>query len=171
MAKDKLIPTWLKVAAVAALFVPYKIKVEKDKEQKIKRVTARCLVTQVTFEPGSADKESDLHLQVPGFNAKMPDALEEEPDEIFDSEAVFSELEDSFNDILEDLEDSVKKKDNDVLEENIESDLFGDELKQGVETLFSDLESAFNGMIAGLESSVNGINKENKEINKENEDI
>ena len=40
MAKDKLIPTWLKIAAVAALIVPYSVKLEKDEAERIKKVSA-----------------------------------------------------------------------------------------------------------------------------------
>lgn len=67
MAKNKLIPTWVKVAVVAALFVPFNVKVDKDENQKIKKVTARSIVAGVTYVSGNEDKEADLSLTFPGI--------------------------------------------------------------------------------------------------------
>lgn len=62
MAKDKLIPTWLKVAAIAALFVPYSVKLDKDGDKKIKKVSARSVATRITYTPKQGDKESELDV-------------------------------------------------------------------------------------------------------------
>lgn len=69
MAKKKLIPTWLKLAAVAALFVPYKVKVERDEDNRLKRLSAKSLALKLTYTPAEGDGESDITLNVPGFSA------------------------------------------------------------------------------------------------------
>lgn len=69
MAKKKLIPTWLKVAAVAALFVPYKIKVERDEDNRIKSFSAKSLAVKLDYSPAEDMGESDITLTVPGFGS------------------------------------------------------------------------------------------------------
>lgn len=66
MAKDKLIPTWLKIAGIAALFVPYSIKLEKDEEQRIKKVSARSIAASVTYTAPNAENSADLDIVIPG---------------------------------------------------------------------------------------------------------
>lgn len=62
MAKNKIIPTWLKVAAFAALVVPYSVKTEKDENKKIKKISARSVTARITYVPGDGDKESELDV-------------------------------------------------------------------------------------------------------------
>lgn len=66
MAKDKIIPTWLKVATLAALFVPYSVKLDKDEDKKIKKVSAKSLATHITYTPADGDKESELGIALFG---------------------------------------------------------------------------------------------------------
>ncbi len=67
MAKKKLIPTWVKVAVVAALFVPFSVKIDRDENEKIKKVSTRSIAAGVTYASGDGNKESDLSLTFPGF--------------------------------------------------------------------------------------------------------
>lgn len=69
MARKKLIPTWVKVAAVAALFVPYKVEIDKDDNKKIKKVTTNSLAVRLSYTPARDGNESDLNAVIPGFNA------------------------------------------------------------------------------------------------------
>ncbi len=66
MAKDKLIPTWLKVTALAALFVPYSVKLEKGEDNKIKKLSARSIAARVIYTAAEGDKEADLDVLIPG---------------------------------------------------------------------------------------------------------
>lgn len=66
MAKKKLVPTWLKVAAVAALFAPYKVKVDKDENQKIKRITANSVAVKLSCSLAEGGRVSDVDLIIPG---------------------------------------------------------------------------------------------------------
>ncbi|MBQ3081067.1 MAG: hypothetical protein IJC49_01275 [Clostridia bacterium] len=66
MAKNKIIPTWLKVAAVAALVVPYSVKTEKDENEKIKKISARSVTARITYVPKDGDKESELDVALFG---------------------------------------------------------------------------------------------------------
>lgn len=69
MARKKLIPTWVKVAAVAALFVPYKVEIDKDDNQKIKNVTTNSLAVRLSYTPARDGNESDFSAVIPGFAA------------------------------------------------------------------------------------------------------
>jgi len=66
MAKDKLIPTWLKIAGLAALLVPYSVKLERDEEQRIKKVSAKSIAARVTYTAAEGDKSADLDIVIPG---------------------------------------------------------------------------------------------------------
>lgn len=110
MAKRKLIPTWLKIAAVAALFVPYKIETERDEDNKLKKLSAQSLATRITYFPATEDKESDMYIQIPGFNAKDGDFDFEEDEDSFDFEELFEDVADELNgsDIIgDDLDDAL----------------------------------------------------------------
>ncbi|MBE6677400.1 MAG: hypothetical protein E7597_01215 [Ruminococcaceae bacterium] len=102
MAKRKLIPTWVKVAAVAALFVPYKIETEKDEDNKLVKLSAQSLATRITYIPATEDKESDVYVQIPGFNAT--DDFDFEDEEEIDYDGLFEEVADEINCSLDALE-------------------------------------------------------------------
>lgn len=69
MAKKKIIPTWVKLAAAAALFVPYKIDLDRDENKKIKRVTANSVAFRLSFSPATETDESDFSAVIPGIGA------------------------------------------------------------------------------------------------------
>ncbi len=120
MAKRKLIPTWVKIAAVAALFVPYKIETEKDEDNKLKRLSAQSLATRITYIPATEDKESDLYVQFPGFNANDDFAFEEEEDEIDFEELmdeVSLEINNSIDNETDEVDDSLSDIEKGFLEE------------------------------------------------------
>ena len=106
MSKRKLIPTWIKVAAVAALFVPYKIETEKDEDNKLVKLSARSLATRITYIPATEDKESDLYVQIPGFNAADDFEIEEDGDEI-DYDGLLEEVTNEINIKLDSLDDNL----------------------------------------------------------------
>ncbi|MBQ4648539.1 MAG: hypothetical protein IJB76_05195 [Clostridia bacterium] len=105
MAKKKLIPTWLKIAAVAALFVPYEVKCEKD-EGKLKKLSLRSLAAHVSYVPKTDDKDADIWVQFPGYKAFDDFDCEEFEEDEFDCEEI---LEDSalVNDELFDENDTL----------------------------------------------------------------
>ncbi len=69
MAKKKLIPTWVKVAALAALFVPYKVDIDKDDDKKLKRITTNSVAVRLSYSPARDGKESDFSAVIPGITA------------------------------------------------------------------------------------------------------
>ena len=113
MAKRKLIPTWLKIAAVAALFVPYKIETERDEDNKLKKLSAQSLATRITYFPATEDKESDMYIQIPGFNAKDGDfdfeeLFEDVADELNGSDIIGDDLDDALSDIEKAYSDNMQ---------------------------------------------------------------
>lgn len=69
MAKKKIIPTWVKLAAAAALFVPYRINLDRDDNKKIKRITANSVALRLSFSPATENSESDFSAVIPGIGA------------------------------------------------------------------------------------------------------
>lgn len=69
MAKKKLVPTWLKVTALAALFVPYKFEVDRDEDEKLKKLTVRSVAAHLTYKAGKPGEKGDLFVVVPGVVA------------------------------------------------------------------------------------------------------
>lgn len=69
MAKKKIIPTWVKLAAAAALFVPYKIELDRDDNKKIKRITANSVACRLSFAPATENSESDFSAVIPGIGS------------------------------------------------------------------------------------------------------
>ncbi len=63
----KLIPTLLKLAA-AALFVPYKVELDRD-GGRLKSVKVRSLALQLSYTAPSDGKKAQFDGVVPGFNA------------------------------------------------------------------------------------------------------
>lgn len=101
MAKKKLIPTWVKVAAVAALFVPYKIEIEKDDDKKLKKLSARSLATRITYIPKGDEEESDVYIQFPGYNAEDCFECDVAEEEEFDPDKMFEDCELAYDDLFD----------------------------------------------------------------------
>ncbi|MBQ3195263.1 MAG: hypothetical protein IJB65_02240 [Clostridia bacterium] len=106
MARRKLIPTWVKIAAVAALFVPYKIETEKDEDNKLVKLSAQSLATRITYIPATEDKESDVYVQIPGFNATDDFDFEDEEEEI-DYEGLLDEVTNEINEKLDSFDEGL----------------------------------------------------------------
>lgn len=69
MARKKLIPTWVKAAAIAALFVPYKVDIDKDEDKKLKKVTASSVAVRLSYSPAKDGKGGDISAVIPGITA------------------------------------------------------------------------------------------------------
>ncbi len=69
MANKAWIPALVVGAAVAALFVPYKVDVDKDEDNRIKKITTKSLAVGLSYTPARDGEESDLRATVPGISA------------------------------------------------------------------------------------------------------
>lgn len=70
MKKKKIIPTWVKVAAVAALFVPYKVDIDRDEDKKLKKLTTCSIAVRFSYSPARDGCESDISAVIPGVSSE-----------------------------------------------------------------------------------------------------
>ncbi len=66
--KKKIIPTWMKVAAVATLVTPFMVRLERDKESgRLESVMTRSLAFKLTYVPAKDGNASSIDITVPGI--------------------------------------------------------------------------------------------------------
>ncbi len=96
MAKKHLF-TLLKLAAVA-LFVPYKVDVDRDGD-KVKSVKVRSLALQLSYTAPTNGKKAQIDGIIPGYNADKVKIKTDDKTITVDSSEIFEDAKAVFDDV------------------------------------------------------------------------
>lgn len=148
MADRKLIPTWLKVAAVAALFIPHTVSIDRDEDAKLKKVSTRSLAAQITYTPATEDKKGDITVVFPGSAGEQAEAEGTSKTYAMDRKKIVGGAKQAYGVAA----DKVKKAANSALakfnknkaERVLEDELVAEELEDCVDEICDAIEEALN---------------------------